>query len=58
MPSEFSLRFTTADLATLDRALGALPYKDVAALIQRINRQIAEQQQNTNNNDRPQDEPR
>lgn len=58
MPSEFVLRFTPADLGTLDKALGSLPYKDVAALIQRINRQIAEQiaEQNTNKNDGPQDD--
>lgn len=45
MPSEYALTFTRAEILLLDRALGALPYKDVAALIARINEQIQEQEQ-------------
>ena len=52
MPSEFALRFTVADLTLLDKALGALPYREVAALIGKINAQIQAQEKG------PQDEQR
>lgn len=43
--NEFTLRLAMADLALLDEALGAMPYKRVAHLIARINAQLTPQQQ-------------
>lgn len=43
MRSEFDLRFTLAELTLLDKALGAMPYREVAALFAKINAQISAQ---------------
>ena len=39
-----TLNLTPDQLAILDRALGQMPYAQVAALIAEINRQLTEQQ--------------
>lgn len=58
MPSEFDLRLTVADLTLLDKALGAMPYKDVAALIVKINAQIDAQTRDQKQTPGVQDESR
>lgn len=45
-----TLTFTNEQLAIIDRALGQMPYAQVAPLIADINRQIEEQQHGTSAN--------
>lgn len=40
---KINLQFTQEQLAVIDAALGALPYRQAAPLINDINRQIGEQ---------------
>lgn len=40
---EINLKLSPNDIRILDRALSALPYREVVALIADINRQISEQ---------------
>lgn len=40
---EINIKLSPNDIRILDRALSALPYREVVALIKDINRQISEQ---------------
>jgi hypothetical protein len=40
-----TLELSPQDMATLDKALGAMPFREVAPLIARINEQISKQRQ-------------
>ncbi len=44
-PQEFNLKITSDDVNTIGKALGKLPFDDVAPLIQKLRQQIVEQSQ-------------
>lgn len=44
-PSEYVLKITPQELDQIGKALGVLPYNDVAQMIQKLRQQVVEQQQ-------------
>lgn len=44
-PAEYNFKLTPADVELIGKALGKLPYEDVAVLFQKLRQQAAEQQQ-------------
>jgi hypothetical protein len=49
--SEYLLKLTPADLSVIDRALQEMPFRIAAPLINKINAQIAAQQQQSRSAD-------
>ncbi len=43
-PQEYTIRLTAQEVDIVGRALGKLPYEDVALIIQKLRQQIVEQQ--------------
>ena len=43
-PSEYTLKITSQELDLLGRALGTMPYNDIAPLLQKLRSQVVEQQ--------------
>ena len=57
MMTEFILRLTPADLSVINEGLQEVKLRLAAPLVDKINAQIRAQTENTNNQDRPPDEP-
>lgn len=45
VPAEYSVKLTAPEVDIVGKALGAMPYQDVALLIQKLREQIVAQQQ-------------
>lgn len=45
---EYNLKVTGVELDLIGRALGLMPYNDVASLVQKLRQQVVEQQQPKN----------
>lgn len=45
---EYNLKITGVELDLIGRALGLMPYNDVASLVQKLRQQVVEQQQPKN----------
>ena len=43
-PSEYVLKITPQDLDLMGKALGTMPYNDIAPLLQKLRSQVVEQQ--------------
>lgn len=56
-PVEYRLTVTAQDIQTLGAALGELPYKSSAQLVQKLNAQIAQQDAERNKPADPKPEP-
>ncbi len=48
VPSEYNLKIVPADVDTIGKALGKMPFDEVAPLIQKLREQISQQQQALN----------
>ncbi|HNA21766.1 MAG TPA: hypothetical protein PLN40_10195 [Agitococcus sp.] len=44
-PSEYVLKITPAELDQIGKALGLMPYNDVAQTVQKLRQQVVDQQQ-------------
>lgn len=43
-PQEYTIKLTTAEIDIVGKALGTLPYQEVALIIQKLRQQIVDQQ--------------
>lgn len=56
--TEYTLKITPAEVETVGKALGKLPFEDVAKLIQKLQTQIVEQQVPRKEDVKPTEQPK